>query len=80
MSFEMDGHQGERVARPSSAGGDGSYERQLFLLAACPWLAMSYAGVPLAMVALAIRRAVRRRLEVGALERAFARTAYEPER
>jgi hypothetical protein len=48
-----------------------SYGDPPLILAACPWAATSYA---VTIVASAIRRRLRRRSEIRALERAFART------
>jgi hypothetical protein len=45
------------------------------ILAACPWTATSYA---VAIALSAIRRSLRRRSEIRALEGAFARTAEKP--
>jgi hypothetical protein len=74
MTGEMDGQKGDRIpgrlVLPATA--DDYWAEHPFFLAACPLSAMSYAWVPLAMVTSAIRRAARRRLEVRALERAFA--------
>jgi len=74
MTFEMDGQKRDRIPGrpvPPATVGDPWARHPLFL-ATCPLSGMSYAWIPLAMVTSAIRRAARRRLEVRALERAFA--------
>jgi hypothetical protein len=79
MTFDMDPQRGDWISGHlfPSAGADNPYAQHPFVLAACPLTAMSYAWFPVAMVMSAIRRAARRRLEVRALERAFARTGQE---
>jgi hypothetical protein len=82
MTFEMGGQKRDRISGhlvPPATADDYRAEHPFFL-AACPLSAMSYAWVPLAMVTSAIRRAARRRVEIRALERAFARTGQEAER
>jgi hypothetical protein len=79
MPLGMDPQRGDWISGHlvPPAGADNPYAQHPFVLAACPLTAMSYAWFPVAMAVSAIRRAARRRLEVRALERAFARTGQE---
>ena len=52
--------------------GDPSGEAAVFL-AVCPWSAMTYTWMLAPMAASAVRRRARRRREIRALERTFAR-------
>jgi hypothetical protein len=76
----MDNEPGDRYSDhlpPPSTAGNSQGDPPL-LFAACLLSSMSYTGVLVTMVASAIRRGVRRRSEVRALERAFARTDDQP--
>jgi hypothetical protein len=59
---------------PSFTSGN-SYGDPPLILAACPWAATSYT---VAIALSAIRRSLRRRSEIRALERAFARAGENP--